>query len=320
MRTTTRRRVVTATFTLLALAAVPAAASPAQAASRLPLSFALPDGFPPEGIALGAEPFAYLGNRVTGAIFRADLRTGQGAVINPGPGTPSLGLKIDRRGRLFVSGGTGGDARVLDARTGALLASYPLAMPGASFINDVVLTADSAGEQAWFTDSRNPFLYRLPLGPDGALPPPDAVVRLPITGDMVFAPGTNANGIVTTPDGQALIVVQSNTGGLFRVDPATGVSRAVRLDLGPFTLVNGDGLLRLGRSLYVVQNRLNVVTVVGLDRAGASGHLQKRLVDLRFDIPTTVAAFDRQLYLPNARFSTPVTPETTYSVNALAVL
>ena len=103
MRTITRRRVVAATFTLLALAAVPAAASPAQAAPRLPLSFALPDGFPPEGIAIGGGPFAYLGSRVTGAIFRADLRTGQGTVISPGPGTPSLGLKIDRSGRLFVA-------------------------------------------------------------------------------------------------------------------------------------------------------------------------------------------------------------------------
>jgi hypothetical protein len=39
--------------------------------------------------------------------------------------------------------------------------------------------------------------------------------------------------------------------------------------------------------------------------------------DPRFDVPTTVASFGNRLYLPNARFSTPPTPETTY--NAVAI-
>ncbi|MFD0855480.1 hypothetical protein ACFQ07_24775, partial [Actinomadura adrarensis] len=53
----------------------------------------LPDGFQPEGIAIGPGPFAYLGSRVDGRIYRADLRTGKGGVFSPGPGTTSLGLK-----------------------------------------------------------------------------------------------------------------------------------------------------------------------------------------------------------------------------------
>jgi sugar lactone lactonase YvrE len=228
-------------------------------------------------------------------------------VISPGPGTPSLGLKIDQRGRLFVAGGTGGDARVLDARTGRVLASYPLASP--AFINDVVLTPTAA----WFTDSANPFLYKVTFGPHGALPA--TATRLPLTGDLAYTAGTNANGIVTTPDRRGLIVVQSNAGRLFRVDPRTGVTTAV--DLGGETVANGDGLLRIGNLLYVVQNRLNTVAVFRLDDRGTAARLVTKVTDPRFDVPTTVAAYRDRLYLPNARFTTPPTPTTPYTAVAI---
>src|SRR5262249_13206342 len=80
-------------------------ASPAHAdRAVLPTTLALPNGFPPEGIAIGGGPFAYFGSRLDGSIFRANLLTGEGRVISPGPGTSSLGLKLDAFGRLYVSG------------------------------------------------------------------------------------------------------------------------------------------------------------------------------------------------------------------------
>ncbi|GGT01765.1 hypothetical protein GCM10010156_69630 [Planobispora rosea] len=281
------------------------AAARAGGAAPFPENFPLPDGFQPEGIAIGPGPVAYFGSRATGDVYRADLRTGEGEIISRGPGTPSLGMKTDRRGRLFVAGGTGGDARVVDVRTGEVLRSYTLAT-GTTFVNDVVLTRDAA----WFTDSRSPVLYRLPLGRRGALP--DRAVTLPLTGDIVYGTGTNANGIVETPDRRSLLIVQSNTGTLFRVDPAIGV--ATRVDLGGETLVNGDGLLLLGRTLYVVQNRLDTVAVIEISRDGSSGRVVERLTDPDFDVPTTVAVFGKRLYLPNARFTTAPTPTTPYEV------
>ncbi|MGW4639684.1 superoxide dismutase [Sphaerisporangium sp. NPDC004334] len=274
-----------------------------------PSEFPLPDGFPPEGIAIGPGPVAYFGSRATGEIYRADLRTGQGRVISPGPGTPSLGLKIDPRGRLFVAGGTGGDARVIDTRSGAVLASYRLATE-ASFVNDVALTPDAA----YFTDSVNPVLYKLPFGRGGALPA--EAVRVPLTGDIVYTAGFNVNGIAPTPDGTGLIIVQSGTGKLFRVAPSTGV--ATTIDLGGESLIDGDGLLLDGRVLHVVQNSLNTVTSLLLERGATSGKVVRRLVDDRFDIPTTIAAFGDRLYLPNGRFTTPPTPTTPYNVVAVA--
>ncbi|MFI6501813.1 SMP-30/gluconolactonase/LRE family protein [Nonomuraea typhae] len=297
-------RLLCAILTTFVLAV--ALGGPAGATSDPPESISLPNGFRPEGIAIGSGPFAFFGSLANGSIYRADLRTGRGAIISEGPGTPSVGLKIDGRGRLFVAGGTAGDARVIDSRTGKVLASYRLAT-AAAFVNDVVLARGAA----WFTDSTNPVLYKLSLR--GGRLPAD-VERIPITGDLVYGTGINANGIAPTPDGRGLILVQSNTGSLFRVDDS-GTTR--RVDLGGETLQNGDGLLLRGRTLFVVQNRLNTVAVVRLNREGTEGRVVQRVSSPLFDVPTTVAAFGSRLYLPNARFTTPPTPDTTY--NAVSV-
>lgn len=277
---------------------------------------ALPNGFQPEGIAIGAEPVAFFGSLADGAIFRADLVTGEGAVIGAAPGTPSVGLKLDDQGRLFVAGGRAGDARVVDATSGAVLASYELATEAESFVNDVALTP--AG--AFFTDSTNPVLYHLPLGAAGELPGQDDVVRIPLAGDIVYGDGINANGIALAPDGQTLLIVQTNTGLLFTVDPATGqTTQTGVVDVeGDGLLPNGDGLLVVGQTLFVVQNRLNTVAVLEINGTGSQADLVDQLTDERFDVPTTVAAFDDLLYLPNARFGTEATPDTEYRAVAIA--
>jgi sugar lactone lactonase YvrE len=270
----------------------------------------LPNGFRPEGITIGGGPYAYLGSLGDGSIYRADLRTGEGSVISAGPGTPSVGLKLDHRGRLFVAG-RGEGARVVDARTGEILASYRLTSATPTFTNDVFLTSRTV----WFTDSYRPALSALPLGRHGRLPDPDEVVTLTLSGAWSQVPGevVNANGITSTPDGSALLVVQSGAGGLHRVNPRTGVTELVDLgDAAPLT--NGDGLLLIGRTLYVVQNRQNGIDVFRLASDGRSGVFQRRITDALFDVPTTVAAYKGRLYLPNARFTTTPTPETTYDV------
>ena len=293
----------TLAIVLLTALTVTGTAAPAQASShpRLQTSFALPAGFQPEGIAIGNAPYAYFGSRVDGDIYRASLITGRGQVISQGPGTQSLGLKLDG-GRLFVAGGSGGNARVIDVRSGRVLKSYTLqTVP--SFINDVVLT----GRSAFYTDSANPTLFQLPLGRHGKLPA--EAKPIPLTGDIAYTTGNNANGIAPTPDGRALIIVQSNTGKLFHT---TYQGVTTQIDLGAESVPNGDGLWLHGRTLYVVQNRLNVVAKIQLNRPGTRGELVSRTTDASFDVPTTIAEYGNRLYLPNARFTTPATPTTPY--------
>ena len=304
------RRAIFALLTALVLGtlgAVTTAGAPAAVAGGSHNRLPLPDGFQPEGIAIGRGQVAYLGSRADGDIYRLNLRTGRGKTITQGPGTGSLGMKVDRRGRLFVAGGAGGDARVVSTRTGRVLATYQFAT-APTFVNDVVLTRRAA----WFTDSQRAVLYRVPLG--RRLGTQAQVTTVPLTGAWAQVSGFNANGIARTPNRRALLVVQSATGYLFRV---TYDGRATRVDLGSTLLTNGDGLLVRGRTLYAVQNRLDQVAEVRLDRRGTAGRLVDVLTSPTFDVPTTVARRGGSLYLPNARFSTPPTPETDYWVTRI---
>ena len=86
------------------------------------------------------------------------------------------------------------------------------------------------------------------------------------------------------------------------------------IDLGGASLTNGDGLLRRGNTLYVVRNQLNEIAVLRLDRSYRSATLTGTITDPNFAVPTTVAALGPFLYAVNARFGTPPTPDTTYTV------
>ncbi|MCZ0979080.1 superoxide dismutase [Streptomyces diastatochromogenes] len=269
-------------------------------AGRWPTGFPLPRGFQPEGVAIGRSPYAYFGSLADGAVYRASLATGEGRIIHPGPGAgrSTVGLKIDRpERRLFLAGGGSREIRVVDPRSGALLHNFSGLGAETTMVNDVVLTPDAA----WFTDSYQPQLYRLAL--DRAGEPADEVTVLPLGGDWTQGPDFTANGIARTPDGRALLVVNvfQDDGSLLRVDPATGLARKV--DLGDLKIPNGDGLLLLGRDLYVVQQVTNRIDVVRLDASGTRGTPIARITDPdRFRVPTTAAVWGDRIYLPNARF------------------
>ncbi|HEU0337399.1 MAG TPA: SMP-30/gluconolactonase/LRE family protein [Gaiellaceae bacterium] len=299
-------------FLAAALAAGALAGAPAAAPRAVfPTTIALPNGFGPEGIAIGKGPRFYVGSIATGAIYRGSLLTGRGAVLVPAKsGRQAIGLSLDRKSRLFVAGGPTGKAWVYDARTGGDLREYVLTTASPTFVNDVVVTRDGA----YFTDSNRQVLYRVPLGPNGQLG--GAAQELPLTGDVQFVAGEfNANGIDATPDGKTLVIVQSNTGKLFTVDPKTGVTDEI--DLGGVALTAGDGILLDGRTLYVVRNQLNLIAVVRLAPDLRSGSVVRQVTNPGFAVPTTVAEFGNRLYVVNARFGTPVTPDTTYTVTGL---
>lgn len=294
-------------FLVAALAAV---APSSAAADPFPKTIRLPDGFQPEGIAGGGGTSLFVGSIPSGAVWAGDARTGEGAIrVPPHPGRNAIGIEVDGRDRIFVSGGETGDAYVYDARTGADLASYQLAPEGVeTFVNDVVITRDAA----YFTDSMQRQLYVVRLGRRGALPEQDDVRTLPLSGDFMLDPGFNLNGIESANGGRTLIVVKSPTGELFTADPRTGRTR--KIDLGGETVVNGDGLLLLGRTLFVVRNRSNLVAVVQLSFDLRRGRVLTEVSDPAFDIPTTIAFAAGRLYTVNARFGTPDPTTARYDI------
>jgi sugar lactone lactonase YvrE len=279
-------------------------ASTAVASHRFPETIPLPNGWQPEGIATGQGTDFFAGSRATGAVFAGDLRTGEGEVlVPPRPGErAALGMKVDHFGRLFVAGGGTGKAFVYSTHDGRDLAEFTLTTATPTFINDVTLARGAA----YFTDSHQKQLYVVSRG---------EARTLPLTGDLQYDndPTTfELNGIAATADGKRLITVQSRTGLLFLVDPRSGDTE--QIDLGGATLPNGDGILLDGRTLYVVQNRLNQIAVVRLDRGLDDGRIVHTITDPDFDVPTTIAENGGTLWAVNARFSTPPTPDTEYDV------
>ena len=70
---------------------------------------------------------------------------------------------------------------------------------------------------------------------------------LPLTGEWVQIAGEfNANGIEATRTASTLIVVNSEVGTLYAVDPENGEATAI--DLGGASVTSGDGLLLRGRT------------------------------------------------------------------------
>lgn len=296
----------------LAVAALLVAALPAAAAGPGPSRIDLPNGWAPEGITAGPGTTVYVGSLVDGAIWQADLRTGEGSILVEGvPGTLAVGTEYEAdANRLWVAGGPTGQVRAYDAATGDLLATYTFSPAG--FLNDLVVTDDAV----YVTDSGIQQLDVIPLGADDSLPAPGGATTLPLSGDgLAFDPAAfNANGIVAS--GGWLIFVQSNTGQLWRVDPATGDATEIALNAG-MDVAFGDGLELHGSTLYVVQNQLNRIEVfqLGGDLTSASFRGFRKSSD--FDVPTTVAWVAGRLYAVNARFGTPVTPDTEYWITRL---
>jgi hypothetical protein len=159
-----------------------------------------------------------------------------------------------------------------------------------------------------FPVSFRPFLYRVAIAPNGRL---GGATAVPLTGDIVYGMGFNVNGIDATPNGRTLVIVQSNTGKLFKVN-RDGVTDEI--DLGGATVTAGDGILLDGKRLYVVRNTFNLIAVIRLRPNLSSGRIVREITHPQFDVPTTIDEFGHHLYAVNARFTTPPEPDTEYWV------
>lgn len=296
----------------LSLAIAPAvAAHGSNGHHRLPSTIDLPDGWRPEGITAGRGATFYVGSLADGAIWKGNFRTGRGKVFVPGvAGQVAVGVEYDwRNGRIWVAGGGTGDVRAYSARTGKLLRTYHFAATP-SFLNDLVVTRTGV----YVTDSLNQQLDVIPLGRHGKLPKPEKAFVLPLTGDIKFQAGFNANGIVAKSGW--LILVQSNTGLLFRVNPRTGFAKAITTT---YSVLNGDGLVLRGQWLYVVRNQNNLVAVLKLGWHLKTARLVGEITSTGLDIPTTATFAAGKLWAVNARFTTAPTPTTEYWITKLKV-
>lgn len=305
-RVTDRRHLLASGFAVASAALLPrlgdragAQSTPAATPSTQTTTFAIPgERVFPEGVAYDpATNMFYVGSTENGTIYRGDLATGVVEPFLPGgqdERTEVTGLKVDEAGRLVVCGRRTGRIFAYDTASGALLARYWNGRTGGTLINDVAVTTDGS---AYVTDSFAPLLYRvdlsaLPLAanttPAAAIEEQESDVFLDVTDSpFVYADDFNANGIVATQDGAALLIVQFNTGRLYRVELESRAVAEVPLVGGD--LRGGDGLALDGTTLWALLDTTGELVRVELDPALSQGKIVSRLTDPTFAYPTTLA-------------------------------
>ncbi len=271
------------------------------AARSFPSTITLPGATSAEGIASGDGSTFFAGDLFKGDIYRGDLHSGSASLFIDAPdGRMALGMKVDGRdGLLFVAGGPTGQAYVYDLRTGMDVAVVQLADPAAApFINDVVVARGAA----WFTDSTQPHIYRVPIGAHGSIGAPTTLVVSGPAGQITGA--FNLNGIAAAENGRTLIVSHSTNGTIYTVDPLTGASAPI----AGADLPNVDGILLESGRLWAVQNFNNQVTELKLRHDFSSATVERVITSPLFETPTAVARDGGRLAVVNAKFDTGFPP------------
>ena len=183
----------------------------------------------------------------------------------------------------------------------------------------MIVTADAA----WFTDSGTqnspdpgafvfagePRVFKIPLGPAGALPPSGAVEEVDVdVPDLTFP---NLNGIETAPWSGGLLVSHTTDRTVYAVDASSGAASEVYRN----GLDGADGMSRRGRTLYVVNNGTAEIDEILLDPSTGTGSLSRRLPVTGAETPTTSALFGSSIYTVDARFGSMTGPYRVFRVD-----
>ncbi len=303
----------------------------AAAQQNWPEEIAIPTGFEAEGIERGKGAEFFLGgfsfssvlvpafggpphpmSEYAGAIFKGNLRTGEGAILvdtRPTGGKPVSGLSYDpRTDYLYAATGfadlvngiiTDQGVIVYDASSGDVI--MEIGFGDNIVINDCLVTRRAV----YCTDSINPDLYKLVLGKGGRLPSNPVFEVISMDG-FEMQPGFNANGLVGKFNGKKLVIVNITTGVLYRVDTASGVASPIKIKGDEKLFMDGDGLHLDGRTLYIMQNFSDKIAVVKLSENFKRGKFIKNIPGADeinpLKVATSIIGFGNSLYAINTHF------------------
>ena len=256
----------------------------------------------PEGVAARGGTF-FVGATGDGTIYRGTVDSPTVTeFIAGGVGKSAVGMKV-AGGRLYVAGGMTGKIVVYDLATRQQVASFDTGAGG--FLNDLVVTHRG---DVFVTDSSRPIIWHLTAAQVSAgSGTPEQIAVGP---EIAFPSGFNLNGIVARGDGRRLIVVQTNTGKLFRIDLGTGASSRRIQQIDAPALPGGDGLLLDRGRLVVVEGDPAALQFLKLDRNATRARLVETRTDPTLRGPSTVARAHKLLLVVNADFATSTTPFT----------
>jgi len=302
----------------------------AAAQQNWPEAIAIPTGFEAEGIELGKGHEFFVGanslaslfgpaffgiehpvSELAGAIYKGNLRTGEGAILSPATGKSVSGLSYDpRTDYLYAATGfgasdidgnftfTGQGVTVYDASSGDIITEITFGDGTGITINDCLVTRTGV----YCTDSFNPDLYKVVLEDGGGLPSTPVVEVIPMDG-FVMVDGFNANGLAGDFDGRQLVIVNISSGVLYLVDTESGEASPIEIEGAEQLFPNGDGLYLNGRTLYIMQNFSDKIAVVQLSGDLSGGEFIKNIPGEGeinpLNVATTIIGFGNSIYAVN---------------------
>jgi Cu-Zn family superoxide dismutase len=258
----------------------------------------------PEGIAVGKHGTFYVSTTGDGTIYSGSLGSDTVTPFITGDGTAAVGIKV-RKGKLYVAGGPSGLIKVYDLTTKALVASFDTGQGG--FLNDLIVTRRG---DVFVTDSFRPMIWHVTA--EQVKAGTGTPQGLDVSGSITFAVNQfNLNGIVQK-DKRRLIVVQSNTGQLWRIDLAKGLDAIKKIvEITGVSVPGGDGMILDRGRLVVVQGgppaQLNFVKLKHGARKGKSVRTQ---TSPNLHGPSTVARDGKFYLVVNADFTNSAKPFT----------
>jgi sugar lactone lactonase YvrE len=257
----------------------------------------------PEGVAAGDGDTFFVGATGDGTIYRGTVDSPTVTEFIPGAtGKSAIGMKV-AGGRLYVAGGMTGKIVVYDLGTRQQIASFDTGEGG--FLNDLVVTQRG---DVFVTDSFRAILWHVTAAQVSAgSGTPEQIAVGP---EIAYESGFNLNGIVAREGGRQLIVVQSNTGKLFRIDLGADASSRRIEQIDAPALPGGDGMLLDRGRLIVVQGDPAALRFLKLGGDASRAELVDTRTDPTLRGPSTVARVDKLLLVVNADFATSTTPFT----------
>jgi len=265
----------------------------------------------PEGVAFDQRTHAFfVGATGDGTIYRGTLDSTTVTEFIPGaPGRSAVGMKVSD-GKLYVAGGMTGAISVFDVATQQEVAEFATGPGG--FLNDLVVTPSG---DVYVTDSFRPMLWHVTAAQVAA--GAGTVEAIPVGPEIQYTAGAfNLNGIVERKHGDELIVVQTNTGKLFRVDfDDDAVNGRTIQQIAVEPLVGGDGmLLDRGRLIVVQGGPPPTLAFVQLEGDARQGRVVDRRTDATLRGPSTIARAQQLYLVVNADFATSRTPFTVSGI------
>ncbi|HJZ60521.1 MAG TPA: hypothetical protein VKD47_00060 [Miltoncostaeaceae bacterium] len=279
--------------------------------AKAPLVFTLqPDpAANPEGVAWDPVTRSFfVGSTGDGAIYQGTIgNPAVGVFIAGAAGKSAVGMKVFH-GKLYVAGGSTGTITVYDIATKAVVATFNTGAGG--FLNDLVVTGHG---DVYVTDSTRPILWHVTRAQVNAgSGTPEAISVDP---EIAYQTGFNLNGIVALDNSKRLIVVQSNTGKLFRIDVRRNGGRRIT-QVNANLLPGGDGMLISNGRLVVVQGGPPAqITFLKLRGHATRAKVEFVRTDPTLRGPSTIARARNLFLVVNADFATSQKPFTVVGLS-----